>query len=117
MIVGVSKMDDKVTTARMKVSVELYKKPVVGATYIHAYNTPGRYSLSYLIPMRIAKHTLWRNPSSQPKLTRLAVAAARTYAMQMAEMRVKMNDLVEMSTMKPEKPTAIIAAPKAVDSI
>ncbi len=67
--------------------------------------------------MRIAKHTLWRNPSSQPKLTRLAVAAARTYAMQRAEMRVKINDLDDMSTIKPEKPTAIIAAPKAVDSI
>lgn len=69
------------------------------------------------MPMRIAKHTLSRKPSSQPKLTRLAVAAARTYAIHEAEIRVKRNDLDDTSTIKAEKPIEIIAAAKAVDSI
>ena len=59
------------------------------------------------------KQTLSRKPNSHPILTRHAVAAARTYATQIAETNIKTHDLDESKTISAEKPAVMNIALKA----
>lgn len=67
--------------------------------------------------MRIAKQTLSRKPKFQPKPTRLAVVAASTYVIQIAEKSVSDGDRDAKRTTIVLNPIAIPAAPIAVFSI
>ncbi len=78
------------------------------------YACPKWMTKTQLIPIRIAKQTLSRKPSSHPSDTRHAVVAERTYNMHKPEKRVKRNDLLDRKTITAEKQIAISAAQRAV---